>query len=43
VFLRKLLMLNEKSLKLSRDVLNFRKQLQVKILGLRPQLVLSLQ
>ena len=43
VFLRKLLMLNEKSLKLSRDVLDLRKQLQATILGLRPQLDKSLQ
>ena len=42
-FLRKLLMLNEKSLKLSREVLNVRKQLHTTILGLRPQLDKSLQ
>ena len=43
VFLRKLLMLDEKSLKLSKDVLDLRKQLQTTILGLRPQLDQSLQ
>ena len=43
VFLRKLLMLEDKSLKLSKKVLDLRKQLQATILGLRPQLDLSLQ
>ena len=43
VFIRKLLMLNEKSLKLSKDVLDLRKKLQTTILGLRPQLEQGLQ
>ena len=43
VFLRKLMMLDEKSLKLSKDVLDLRKQLQTTILGLRPQLDQGLQ
>jgi len=43
VFLKKLMMLDEKSLKLSKNVLDLRKQLQATILGLRPQLDHSLQ